>query len=148
MATDMDNPSIETVIVDMDAGGETTAAKAPLRSDEGAPILDRADRKGYAFDVIPRKEMMEMPEEEFVAYLVRLKGIAEIIDEVVVGGEMLLATRQADLLKRIAAADEEARKEAEKAEELQREFKAKRDSATRNAKDAEELRQKLAKLGS
>ena len=134
------------------------SSRNPLRSDEGAPILDREDRKKYDFEVIPRKEMMEMPEEDFVIYLVRLKGLAEIIDEVVVGADMLLKTRQADLQRRIAEADEKSKQEKEdavrleteleeKKQQLLKELEARTAAAERNAQEAEELRQKLAKLG-
>jgi hypothetical protein len=137
----------------------STATSEPLRSDEGAPILDREDRKTYTFEVIPRKEMMEIPEEDLAAYLVRLKGLAEIIDEVVVGADMLRKTREADLQRRIKEAEEKSRQDKDDAVrleqeleakkiELQRELEARTAAAERNAQEAEELRQKLAKLTS
>ena len=132
-----------------------------LNSREGEPIFDRETPKDYTFTVIPREDLMKMPEEDFVAYHVRLKGIAEILDEMVLGTEMLRATRQADLDKRIAAAtaaEEGAKKGAAdadlkkkeleaKKQELDKEIDEKTAEAARNAQETEELRQRRAKLG-
>ncbi|TAK03847.1 hypothetical protein EPO34_01655 [Patescibacteria group bacterium] len=124
---------------------EHIEAHANGQSDscEGAPV---PERRKYEFEVFPPRDMMEMPEEEFAAYFVRMASMAEIIDEIIVSGKVLRTSRQNELQRKIAEAEEKTMKDAEEAERLQKEFQAKREAATLNAKGVEALREKLAKL--
>ena len=122
-----------------------TAEVAAL-TQEASDVPDVEERRPYTFEVIPRAQLKDVPEEDLKERLVFLQGLAEKIDEQILSTEFMVKRRQSQLLRERAEADEQAKKDAEEARELQRQLDAKKASVEQNVKASEEAQRRLDKL--